>query len=170
MPASASNRDLAFAGVFGAAGLLLPFIFHVIHLGHIFMPMYIPLVALGFLVRPGTAAATGFIVPVLSAALTGMPPLYPPVAPIMAIELSLIAGTVAVVSRHAPSLSIWILLPAVLITGRFINAGLSYFAAWVMDLPAGYIAGISFVAGWPGILLMLIIIPPVIRSVQRFTT
>jgi hypothetical protein len=169
MRTSATNRDLAFAGVFGAAGLLLPFVFHVLHLGHIFMPMYIPIVALGFLVRPGTAATTGLIVPILSAALTGMPPFYPPVAPIMAIELSLIAGTLSFVSRHVSSLSIWILLPAALIVGRIVNAGLSYLAASAMDLPAGYIAGISFIAGWPGILLMLIIIPPAIRALKRVT-
>jgi demethylmenaquinone methyltransferase/2-methoxy-6-polyprenyl-1,4-benzoquinol methylase len=37
----------------------------------------------------------------------------------------------------------------------------------VLDLPAAFVAGISFVAGWPGLLLMLLVIPPVCRVFQQ---
>jgi len=85
------NRDLAYCGLFGAAALLLPVLFHLVHLGHIFMPMYLPLVTLAFFVRPGMSALTALVVPLLSGAVTGMPPFYPPVAPVMSVELALMA-------------------------------------------------------------------------------
>ena len=76
-------RERAYCGLFGAAALLLPVLFHVLHVGHVFMPMYLPLVALAFFVRPGAAAVTALLVPLLSGAVTGMPPFMPPVAPVM---------------------------------------------------------------------------------------
>ncbi|MFO7652386.1 MAG: ECF transporter S component, partial [Candidatus Krumholzibacteriia bacterium] len=61
-----SARELAFCGLFGAAALLLPVLFHVVHLGRLFMPMYLPLVALAFFVRPLPAAVTALMTPLLS--------------------------------------------------------------------------------------------------------
>ncbi len=90
-------RDLAYCGLFGAAALLLPVLFHLVHLGHVFMPMYLPLVTLAFLVRPLPAATTAAITPVLSGAVTGMPPLYPPIAAFMGIELAFMAALIATV-------------------------------------------------------------------------
>jgi hypothetical protein len=55
-----SPRELAVCGVFGAAALLLPGLFHLVRLGQVFMPMYLPLVVLAFLVRPRAAALTAF--------------------------------------------------------------------------------------------------------------
>ncbi|HSQ74575.1 MAG TPA: hypothetical protein VLT13_03415, partial [Bacteroidota bacterium] len=79
--ARSPGRELAYGGLFGAAALVIPFFFHLLHLGHLFMPMYIPLIALAFFVRPVVASLAGFIVPVLSGLTTGMPPFFPPVAP-----------------------------------------------------------------------------------------
>jgi len=68
------SRDLARCGLFGAAALLLPVLFHLLHLGHVFMPMYLPLVALAFFASPTPAAVTALLTPLLSGAVTGMPP------------------------------------------------------------------------------------------------
>ena len=157
------NRDLAYSGLFGAAAMLLPVLFHLVHLGHLFMPMYLPLVALAFFVRPGMAALTAVLVPLISSATTGMPPLYPPVAPVMAVELAAMAvmiGMGRLIFPRAPALVI--LIPA-LVFGRVINAGLMYLAAWSMKLPAAVVAGISFFSGWPGMILMLVVIPAVVK-------
>jgi hypothetical protein len=160
-----SARELALAGLFGAAALLLPTIFHLLQLGHAFMPMYIPLVALGFLVRGRVAAATAFLVPLLSAAVTGMPPIYPPIALIMAVEMAAMAWTVARFSRARPATAPILILLPVLIAGRIINSLLSFVAAKAMSLPAHFVAGLSFLAGWPGVLLMLVVIPPLVRLI-----
>ena len=99
-------RELAYCGVFGAAALLLPVVFHVVQLGRMFLPMYLPLVALAFFVRPMPAATTGIAAPILSGALTGMPPFYPPIAVLMSIELGLTALVLSALHLRFPRILI----------------------------------------------------------------
>jgi len=170
--ASIPHRELALAGLFGAAGLTIPFLFHLLHLGSLFMPMYLPLVALGFFVSPTIAAITAFVVPLLSGLFTGMPPFFPPVAPVMSIELSIMAVLIAAIRGRFPHLNAWLLLAPVLIIGRLINFSLFYAIASAVDLPAAFVAGLSFISGWPGLLLMMFVIPPLtkIAKYRGFTT
>ena len=156
-------RDLAYAGLFGAAALLLPLLFHVVHLGHVFMPMYIPLVALAFFVRPLPAAVTAFIVPLLSGAVTGMPPFFPPIAVFMAIELGIMAGLIAIVVGRWPTTNEWLVVVPVLLFGRVLYVALVYACSLVIALPAAFMAGLSFLSGWPGLILMIVVVPPVAR-------
>ncbi len=158
-----SARDLAYCGLFGAAALLLPVLFHLVHLGAIFMPMYLPLVALGFFSKPVPAAVTALVTPVLSGALTGMPPFFPPVAPSMAIELALMSGLIALVRQRWPRVNEWAVLLPVLLLGRVAYVGLVYGFSAFIQLPAAFMAGLSLVSGWPGLILMLVVIPPVAR-------
>ena len=155
---------MAYSGLFGAAALLLPVLFHLFHLGRIFMPMYLPLVALAFFVRPLPAMVTAFVTPLLSGAVTGMPPFYPPVAVFMAIELSLMGGLIAAAHGRWPHLREWIVLVPVLILGRALYVGLVYIFSSIVALPAGFMAGVSFFAGWPGIVLMIVAVPVIART------
>lgn len=157
-------RDLAYCGVFGAAALLLPVIFHVLHLGHVFMPMYLPLVTLAFFVRPGAAALTALLVPILSGAVTGMPPFMPPIALVMSLELALMALLIGALRKLLPALPIWVVLGTTLVIGRIVSAGLLYGAALVLELPARFVAGISLISGWPGLVLMMVVIPQIVRA------
>jgi len=163
---SLSRRDLAYCGLFGAAALLLPTLFHLVHLGRVFMPMYLPLLTLAFFVRPLPAAVTSFLTPLLSGAVTGMPPFYPPIALFMSIELSMMSALVAVVITHFPRVSTILVLVPVLLAGRVLYIALVYGCSLLIELPAGFMAGLSFVSGWPGILLMLVVIPLVARTTR----
>lgn len=156
-------RDIAFCGVFGAAALLLPVIFHVFHLGSLFMPMYLPLVTLAFFAKPLPAALTALITPLLSGAVTGMPPFYPPIAFIMSIELAIMAVGIASTRMLFPNAPAFLILIPVLALGRCIGVGLIYLASQFMNLPAAFVAGASFFSGWPGIILMIVTIPAIIR-------
>jgi hypothetical protein len=164
---AAAPRELAFGGLFGAAAIALPVLFHLVQLGHVFMPMYVPLMALPFFVRWPVAGTTALLVPLLSALVTGMPPLMPPVAPVMSAELAIMAACVALLRRRWPTARPIVLLAPVLVVGRFLNAGLMYLASTALHLPAGFTAGISFLAGWPGVLLMLVVIPPIALLARR---
>ena len=164
MNARLPTRDLAYCGVLGAAALLLPVVFHLLRLGHVFMPMYLPIVTLAFFVRVWPAAVTALVVPLLSAVLTGMPPLYrrsrqswrwswrqwrtslPPSWP----------G-----ARPPTNGSCWRLL--------WLNVALVYGVSLLLELPAGFLAGVSFLAGWPGVVLMLLVVPPVVRATRERT-
>lgn len=160
-------RDLAFGGLFGAAALLLPTVFHLLQLGAVFMPMYLPLVALAFVVAPGVAVTTAAMVPLVSAAVTGMPPLYPPIAFVMAAELALVALAIGLTTARFPRANPLLVLVSVLLLGRVVNVALMYLAARLLELPAGFIAGLSLLSGWPGILLMLVVVPPLVLAVRR---
>jgi hypothetical protein len=161
--------ELAYGGVLGAAALLLPFLFHLLHLGRVFMPMYIPLVALAFLVRPGLSMSVSIMCPLLSGALTGMPPFYPPVAFVMSLELAVMAFTISLLSRRLPRLGSFSVLLVALVLGRIVNVALTYFFAIFMELPAGFLAGVSLVSGWPGMILMLAVVPPFVRMIKEKT-
>jgi len=156
-------REIAYCAVFGAAAMLLPLIFHVFHLGSMFMPMYLPLVTLSFFVGPIPATLTALLLPLLSGAITGMPPFYPPIAFIMSIELAIMCGITALVRMALPKLNELIILIPVILLGRCIGFGLIYLMALFMKLPAEFIVGASLLSGWPGIILMIVAIPAIIR-------
>jgi len=158
-----SARDLAYCGLFGAAALLLPTVFHLIRLGSVFMPMYLPLVALAFFVRPLPAAVTALLVPILSGAVTGMPPFYPPVAIFMSLELAVMSALIASATTRLPKLNEWLVLVPVLLFGRLFYVALVYAFSVAISLPAAFMAGLSFFAGWPGIILMIVVIPPIAK-------
>jgi len=165
-----SPREIAWCGLFGAAALVLPFLFHLVRLGHVFMPMYLPLVALAFFVRPLPAALTALVTPVLSGALTGMPPFYPPVALFMAVELAAMAAGIAAVRSRWLRANEWLVLIPFLLLGRVFYVGMVYLFARFVDLPARFVAGVSLLGGWPGIVLMAVVIPPLARSTRRRPT
>jgi hypothetical protein len=156
-------RDIAYCAVFGAAAMLLPVIFHIFHLGSMFMPMYLPLVTLAFFTGPIPAVVTAFLLPLISGATTGMPPFYPPIAIIMSIELSIMCAGIALARRFLSKANELLILVPVLIIGRFIGVALIYFMSLFMKLPAKFLAGASFLSGWPGIILMILSIPVIIR-------
>ena len=168
MKSHLSPRELAYCGLFGAAAMLLPALFHLVHLGYVFMPMYLPLCTLPFFVRPVPAAVTAALTPILSGVVTGMPQFYPPVAVFMALELAMMAAVIALVVGRWPRINEWLVLVPVLLFGRVLYVGLVYgFSLWI-DLPADFMAAASFLSGWPGILLMIVVIPSVAR-VGRLT-
>lgn len=161
-----SSRELAYCGLFGAVALLLPGVFHVVRLGHVLMPMYLPLVALAFLVRARAAALTALVTPLVSSAVTGMPPSFPPVAEFMALELAVMAALISWSVRRWPRAHELLVLVPVLLLGRILYVGLVYLFSHVMSLPPGLLAGLSLLGGWPGVLLMWVVVPPVVRTIR----
>jgi biotin transporter BioY len=125
--------------------------------------MYLPLVTLPFFVRPLPAAITAALVPVLSGAVTGMPPFYPPVAVFMAIELAVMAVLIAFVMHRWPKSNEWLVLIPVLLLGRVLYVALVYGFSLLIELPAAFMASLSFLTGWPGIILMAAVVPPMAR-------
>ena len=164
MRSNLSARELSYCSVFGAAALLLPVLFHVLHLGAVFMPMYLPLVALAYFVRPLPAAVTAVTAPILSGAVTGMPPFFPPVAVFMALEIAAMAALISWVMQRRPGTNELLVLVPTLALGRVIYVFLVYLFSRLIELPAGFMAGLSLLSGWPGLVLMVITVPPVARA------
>jgi hypothetical protein len=155
-------REISRAALVTAAGLALPVVFHALRLGHVFLPMYLPLLAGAFFLRPRTAVGTAVATPLVSAAATGMPPLFPPVAAWMAVELGLMVGLAAVLRRRT-RLPPWAIVALVLAVGRAAYAALVYATGLWLELPAGVITVASLLAGWPGMVLALVSVPAAVR-------
>ena len=176
MVAGASNRDalvrareLALAGLLGALGLLLPIGFHAFGWGgKIFLPMHLPVVVAGFLVSPATAVTLGVVVPFLSSVLTGMPPLAPPVAPLMALELAAKAGLASVLYRSL-RLPMWAVLPAAIIADWAVLALAAWLAAGLFAIKAGAVQyiGTAVAVSLPGTILQVIAVPLTVLAIEK---
>ncbi|MCL6580098.1 MAG: ECF transporter S component [Firmicutes bacterium] len=164
----ASPRDVVLGGLFLALALVLPTVFHLFGAGKVFLPMHIPIFLAGFMVTPWVAGVVGLVAPLLSSVLTGMPPLSPPVAQVMAAELAVYGLATAFLYRATRRVILsWILAA---FAGR-LAAGLA--GAGVLPLlglqgtPLLYPLTTAVVAGLPGLALQAVLVPGVVYLVQR---
>ena len=128
--------------------------------------MHIPVLLAGFLVGPASGALTGLLAPGLSFLLSSMPPAY--AVPLMSLEL-LFYGVTAGILYQRLKWNIYIVLILTLIAGRIGFAIGLVLLGLVIELPYGLETyfGAAVVAGLPGIIIQIIIIPPIIWAVQR---
>lgn len=161
---SEPGKDVVLGGLFTALGVVLPMLFHLVGLGKVFLPMHLPVVTAGFLVRPAVAASVGVSVPLLSAALTGMPPL--PLAPLMAVELAILASSASLFYRRL-RLPWWASLPLAILCGRTSWVLMVLILAPLLHLPERMLSLASIVAGLPGTALQLLVVPMVVCTLER---
>lgn len=168
-------RELSLGGLFIALGIVIPIGFHALgggRLGPVFLPMYLPVLVCGMLVSPGAAAAVGLLTPVLSSALTGMPPVLPTL-PLMVAELAAM-GAVASVLHRRLGLPALLATPLTLVVGR---AVLGLAVALAVNLlpaelpppmrePALYLIGAT-VTALPGLVLQMLAVPAVVALAER---
>lgn len=159
------HHENVMAGVFLVLALVFPVFFHMVHLGATFLPMFFPIALCGLLISPVPAMLVGFLAPLLSSVMTGMPPLYPPIALIMAVEGVVLAGSLSVLRTQWH----WPLYPS-LITGillqRLMLAAAVFGIAPLFHLPPKvFSAGMVF-SGIPGVILQLIAVPPLVSMLE----
>lgn len=169
------TRELAYCGLFGSLALALPTLVHACGFaGALLLPMYWPLVTLAFLVSTRRVVLVAACVPWAGACLTGMPLLWPPLAAVLSVELAVQVGALGIFRtwwgrRGVLSMgSVLAGLLGVLVAGRFLHAGLIWLVAQAFpQLPAGVVASASFLAGWPGVIVMLVFVPVFVGSLAR---
>lgn len=159
------NPDTVLAGIFLVLSLVFPILFHVVHLGFMFLPMFFPIALCGLLVSPSLSAAVGLLAPLISALLTGMPPIYPPIAPLMMAEGFVLGGTIALLRRKAG----WGIYPS-LISGIILQRIIMVLAVFVVSpafhLPPEIFSISLFASGIPGVFLQLVAIPPLVYLIE----
>ena len=162
---------LTYAGVCLALCLVLPFLTGQIpQIGSKLLPMHIPVLLCGFLCGPVWGLAVGLIAPILRSLLFGMPPLFPTAAA-MAFELGAYGLLSGLFYKLLPKKTPYLYLSLILamIGGRLVwglaqtvfmgMAGKSFTLA-------AFWAG-AFANAWPGILLQLVLIPPVVAALKK---
>ena len=176
-----STLSLVIAAMCIALGLVLPFLTGQIHaIGNMLCPMHIPVLIAGFLLGPKYSGAVGFLTPLLRSAIFGMPIMYPG-AISMAFELAtaaIIAGLMHQVLRIAfygkiqgkkkHYAVLYVSLICAMLASR-VMYGIVRFAMLGIagtDFNLAMWFTIVFAKEWPGIVLQLIIIPPLVRGLQ----
>jgi len=129
--------------------------------------MYLPILVGGFVLRPRSAVVAGAAAPLLSAVATGMPPLFPPIAAWMALELLLMAGLIAALRRRR-RVPATVTVALVLVVGRAVYLAAAYVTGLWLDLPARLFTLATFLAGWPGVLLALLAVPRAVHLLERY--
>lgn len=163
------TRWITQSALFLALAIILPFGIHAFGVaGRVFLPMHIPVLLAGFLVSPFSGLMVGLLAPGLSHLMTGMPPSY--AVPLMSLELPLY-GLVAGLAYNRLRINIYVALLAAMIVGRLMfGLGLLVLGLF-MELPYGptvfFSATGPLLAGLPGIVLQIFLIPVVVAAVRR---
>lgn len=166
-----SVQKMVLAALFLTLGILMPFLTGQIQqFGNMLLPMHIPVMLCGFICGPWWGAAVGIVTPLLRSVLFTMPPLFP-IATVMAFELlayGFLAGALYKLLPKTKS-GTYISLIGAMIGGRVVWG----FAAKVFYGIAGWpfntqiFLGVAFLSAWPGILLQLLVIPPIVWAIKK---
>ena len=161
-------RQIAYASLFLALSIVFPLTFHQFGLaGRIFLPMHLTVLMCGFIVGPFAGLLVGLIAPFLSHLMTSMPPGY--AVPLMTLELSMY-GLIAGITYKKLKFNIYIALFISMVLGRVMFAFGLIILGMFIQLPYGpmeYIIGGVILTGWPGLLIQIIVIPPLMASIGK---
>lgn len=166
-----NTKKMTASAVCLALGLLLPFLTgQVPQVGNMLCPMHLPVFLCAFLCGPLWGAGVGFLTPLLRSFLFHAPPIYP-LALAMAPELmtyGLAAGLVY--TRGERSLSrLYLSLGIAMIMGRLVWGTMRYLLAGLGGSEFSFAMFLSgaLLTAWPGILLQLTAIPPIVRALEK---
>ena len=159
---------LVFGGLLVALGILLPQAFHIFGTsgGSMFLPIHIPVLMAGMLLGPYYGGIIGFLVPILSSLLTGMPPV--PKVYFMLVELITYGIVIGVMIRRS---NVYISLLVAMISGRILYGCSLVVGVKILHLTAPFANQAAFlggiVTGIPGILLQFLILPALYKALKK---
>ena len=160
-------KNLVMAALYTAIGVVLPQAFHMIpNAGSIILPMHIPVLICGMTVGGFYGAIAGALTVSLSILINGMPPLFP-TGVCMIVELA-VYGLVSGVAYKALGCRMnrkrtYAALIIAMLAGRAANA--MGMAGKAYTLQAFLTA--AFVTALPGIIIQLVLIPPVVMALEK---
>ena len=164
-------RRLTLTAMFIALGYLLPFLTGQIpQFGTMLSPMHIPALLCGFVGGWQYGLVAGAIMPLLRSATLGMPYIFPD-AVAMAFELAAYGCAAGLLYRALPKhiAFVYVTLVLSMLIGRAVwglaSAVLMMGTENVFTTQA-FLAG-AFINAWPGIVLHILVIPPVVLGLRR---
>lgn len=168
---SSSTRKLVLAAFFLALGLLLPLLVgHIVPMGWIFLPMHVPVLLCGFFCGGPWGLAVGFITPLLSSVITGMPGLYPD-ALAMAFELAAYGLLSGLFYKLFPKKigTIYASLLLAMIGGRIVWTAVSFLLYGIMGTVFTFDKVLSgaVIMVLPGIAIQIVLIPVLVMVLDK---
>ena len=162
-------KKLVFTAVCAALCLVLPMAFHTVpNAGTIFLPMHIPVLLCGLICGWPYGGVCGIVGPLISSLITGMPPAA--MLPSMMVECCAYGFVTGMLMRHVHTkhavADLYISLVSAMVVGRAV-AGFA--KAWIFTPGISPFAWVttSLVAGIPGIIIQLILMPMVVLGLTK---
>lgn len=166
-----STRQLVSAAVCIALGMVLPYLTGQIPaIGNMMLPMHIPVLLAGFVCGGPLGLIVGFILPLLRSLTLSAPPFYP-TAVSMAFELAAYGLMTGVLFKLMPKKPVYLYVNLILsmLVGRVIWGAARLVLFWISGGAFTwqiFLAG-AFINAWPGIIIQLVIIPPIVVALMR---
>lgn len=159
-------KNLVFAAVCTAIGVVLPSLFHIFGWsGIMLLPMHIPVLLCGFICGWEYGGLCGIIVPLLCSLLTGMPPLFP-TGTAMMVELCAYGVLSGLLYKK---FNVYVSLLGAMVGGRVINGLVSTVLYGIAGKPYAFATFISgaFVTVLPGIIIQIVLIPALVLTLTK---
>lgn len=165
-----SVTKLVYSAMCLALCLVLPFLTGQIpEIGSMLCPMHFPVFICGFLCGWQWGAAVGLVAPLLRSAIFNMPPIMTAIP--MAFELATYGIITGLIYKKLPlgRGNVYLSLGVAMVAGRLVWGAVRFAMAGfsVSEFPMSvFIAG-AVTNAIPGIILQMLIIPPVIIAIDR---
>lgn len=164
------TKRLVSAAMCVALGVVLPLAFHSIpNAGSIFLPMHIPILLCGLLCGWQYGLACGILAPVLSSLITGMPPAA--YLPSMLCELAAYGFMSGLLIQYIKTgrrfADLYLSLIAAMLVGRVLFGILNALIFQAGNYSFSLFVAAAFVTALPGIVIQLILIPSVVRLLEK---
>ena len=166
------TKKLVMAALLLALCWLLPFLTGQLQtLGQMLLPMHFPVLIGGFVLGPFWGLIIGFLGPLTRSLIFGMPVMYP-MALGMAFELAaygFFCGFFHKVFHRTKYLRSYGTLIVSMLLGRIVWGIARLVMLGIVQTPFTWKMFITmeFVNAWPGILLQLLIIPPLVNALKK---
>jgi len=169
-------RKMTYAAILLALAILMPKVAGLIpDIGKTLNLMHIPVLLSGFLCGWSWGLAVGFIAPLLSSAVNGMPGIFPD-AVVMAFELAAYGAFAGLMMQLLPRRlragRIYLALLAAMLAGRAVYAvvyllltGLGL--VQINDALLAFVWTRAFVKPFPGIILQVVLVPLLVLALER---
>jgi niacin transporter len=164
----AKTKILVYAGIFLALGTVLPMIFHLAFgalAGKIFLPMPFVVLLASLVLGPFYGLALGFIIPLISSLITGMPAAA--ILPFVTFEL-VCYGFLTGFCKNILKISTFLSLIISMILGRvLLGLFVSIFGKqFGLDIRALDYVITALVTGIPGIIIQVVLIPFIVYRLK----
>ena len=166
------TKKLVMAALLLALCWLLPLLTGQLQtLGQMLLPMHLPVMIGGFVLGSFWGLVIGFLGPLTRSLIFGMPVMYP-MAVGMAFELAaygFFCGVLHKAFRKTKYLRSYGALIISMILGRLVWAIARLVMLGIVQTPFTWKIFITteFVNAWPGMLLQLLIVPPVVNALKK---
>lgn len=167
-----TTYKITLSAMFIAIALVLPFLTGQIPaIGKMLLPMHIPVILCGFICGWQYGLVSGFVTPILRSLIFHMPTMVP-TALAMAFELAAYGLICGILIKLLPKklIYVYVALVAAMLGGRIVWGAVMMFITGITGSDFGFSAFIAgaFTSAFPGIILQLVIIPPLVTMTECF--